>query len=438
MSVCTEAAPVQVADQGNEKQQLMKNGSVSPGNEENVSLAEDVDLSVTTSLSLTETTINETLEVGDVGEEYVVEKILDHRVTEAGKKEYLLKWKGYSDDDNTWEPCENLNCTKLMDSYENKMLKIQKRKEEKEMKAIAARIAVSHGEGKQIKRKIEGKEEKKKSNANKKRRKSQIPDGYVSEQLLGATKVEGEIYFLVKWKGHNKAELVPAIDVNIAFPQQVIAFYQARVIYEKKQDIVFVKATADFNERAMEGIQAHGVNANMCQDGKFIFLWKDASKGKCKMVLTQNDGTAIKDGYVRGLDNTNWQDPKEWITEARPLYSIVNFRGVKKTDGAEGSSSSTIVSPPKCEEKSKISVETALGAKSALINGLNGLKEKTVTFHSSSASASSSSSSYSSTLYPSSSSSSSSSYLSDASSSLQPGNELISTTNGNSAVIAVK
>lgn len=58
-----------------------------------------------------------------------VEKIL-HKRTRFGKNHYYLKWKGFSDDHNTWEPAKNLDCDRLIKEYEKRV------KEEKKFKKI--------------------------------------------------------------------------------------------------------------------------------------------------------------------------------------------------------------------------------------------------------------------------------------------------------------
>ena len=42
-------------------------------------------------------------------DEYEVEFIAEKRVLN-GKVEYLIKWKGFGHDQNSWEPVENLQC----------------------------------------------------------------------------------------------------------------------------------------------------------------------------------------------------------------------------------------------------------------------------------------------------------------------------------------
>ena len=50
-------------------------------------------------------------------EEYEVEEILGHRSTRGGNKKYLVKWKGYTFEECTWEPQENFKSHTLRDYH---------------------------------------------------------------------------------------------------------------------------------------------------------------------------------------------------------------------------------------------------------------------------------------------------------------------------------
>jgi hypothetical protein len=52
-------------------------------------------------------------------EEWEVEQILDKRVHRC-KEQYLIKWKGYSDTHNSWEPVENIQAPVLILAFNNK------------------------------------------------------------------------------------------------------------------------------------------------------------------------------------------------------------------------------------------------------------------------------------------------------------------------------
>ena len=50
-------------------------------------------------------------------DEYAVEAILDRRAISINNVEYLVKWKNYEEKDSTWEPAENLYCFNLIKRF---------------------------------------------------------------------------------------------------------------------------------------------------------------------------------------------------------------------------------------------------------------------------------------------------------------------------------
>ncbi|CAG8580995.1 9144_t:CDS:2 [Acaulospora morrowiae] len=52
--------------------------------------------------------------------EYVVERIIDHRIGENGEYQYFLKWKGYPDDDCSWENETNIFALEMIQEYWDK------------------------------------------------------------------------------------------------------------------------------------------------------------------------------------------------------------------------------------------------------------------------------------------------------------------------------
>uniref|UniRef100_A0A3Q2XNT4 Chromobox protein homolog 1-like n=1 Tax=Hippocampus comes TaxID=109280 RepID=A0A3Q2XNT4_HIPCM len=147
-------------------------------------------------------------------EEYVVEKVLDRRVVK-GKVEFLLKWKGFSNEDNTWEPEDNLDCPDLIAEFMRKY-------KEKEDKKKEGKRKVSDGAG--------GPEEK-----GSKRKKEEKVRGFgrglQPERIIGATDSSGELMFLMKWWNSDEADLVPAKEANVICPQVVISFYEERLTW---------------------------------------------------------------------------------------------------------------------------------------------------------------------------------------------------------------
>lgn len=161
-------------------------------------------------------------------EEFSVEKVLGHRI-KNGKVEYLLKWKGYSDDDNTWEPEDNLDCPELISAYETARLK-------REREAAAPPVppvvpppvtdAVMEESLASRKRSRRGDKKKKGEPLQEIEKPRGLARGLAPEKILAGQLFHGTLYFLVKWQNCFDVDVVPGHDLGEAYPDFVINYYE--------------------------------------------------------------------------------------------------------------------------------------------------------------------------------------------------------------------
>jgi chromobox protein 1 len=123
-------------------------------------------------------------------DDYEVEAIVDSRLR-RGKVQYLVKWKDWSDDDNTWEVEKNINCKDLLDMF-------NKNKEEKEN----AKKGVAPDSGKEAGDKVfEDSEDEN--------------EEYEVEAIVDKRIRRGKVQYLVKWKDWPEDDNTWEIQSNI-------------------------------------------------------------------------------------------------------------------------------------------------------------------------------------------------------------------------------
>ncbi|XP_056278083.1 chromobox protein homolog 5 [Pseudoliparis swirei] len=183
-------------------------------------------------------------------EEYVVEKVLDRRVVK-GRVEFFLKWKGYSEKHNTWEPEKNLGCPELISEF----MKTYKKSSSsggsstpssgasKSVTASSGRSKDSSSSKKRSSEDEEDEEEEEGGSKPKKKKKEEdilvargFERGLEPEKIIGATDSCGDLMFLMKWKDSDEADLVLAKEANNKCPQIVIAFYEERLTWHEDSD----------------------------------------------------------------------------------------------------------------------------------------------------------------------------------------------------------
>ncbi|XP_076824325.1 chromobox protein homolog 1-like [Clavelina lepadiformis] len=153
-------------------------------------------------------------------DEYEVEKVVDKRIHKS-KVQYLIKWKGFSDADNTWEPDENLDCPDLIAEFETNLGKKLKDtpKDDKKRKLPSSEKPDSVKKSRPV-----GSEDI---------RLRGFARGLKPEKIIGATDSGGQLTFLMKWENSDEADLVPSEEANKKCPQVVIKFYEERLTWHQ-------------------------------------------------------------------------------------------------------------------------------------------------------------------------------------------------------------
>jgi len=195
-------------------------------------------------------------------EEYSVEKILDKR-RRSGKIEYYLKWKGYKDEDNTWEPEENLDCEDLIKEFEEDLKRTEREKHlrekaERSRKRTMSNSTAASGTSSEVATAGPSKERRKAISPPTRQRSDTMEedadDGFTDkdssigsvsntliagrepEKIIGATDSSGQLMFLLKWKDIEEADLISAKEANIMCPQIVIKFYEERLTWHAPEN----------------------------------------------------------------------------------------------------------------------------------------------------------------------------------------------------------
>nr|XP_020468516.1 chromobox protein homolog 3-like [Monopterus albus] len=170
-------------------------------------------------------------------QEFVVEKIIRRRVSN-GRVEYFLKWKGFTDAENTWEPEDNLDCPELIGEFlRTNHVSEENDEEQTEQEFIPKEepteqeTEISCMRPQQQAHTVSNDSDVLEPNSERSDATTNLSSYLEPECIIGSTDRQGELMFLVKWKNSDDVALLPAREASARCPQVVIDFYEQKLTW---------------------------------------------------------------------------------------------------------------------------------------------------------------------------------------------------------------
>lgn len=166
---------------------------------------------------------------GNNEKEYEVEKIVSQR-TIKGQRQFLVRWKGYGEDSDTWEQEKDLSCPELIEEFLT-----ENTENEEDIKA--KRLEISP---KSPKNKVDKKSKKPKNNTKKQTENGKQVIASDEEKDIKDDQKEFEVEkiievhfkknktreFLIRWKGFTSADDTWEPEENLNCPELIAKFMQ--------------------------------------------------------------------------------------------------------------------------------------------------------------------------------------------------------------------
>jgi len=135
---------------------------------------------------------NEAADDGSEEEEYEVQDIIEEKV-ERGVTYYLIRWKGYTKDDDTWEPADTLSCPDIIEKFKKKKSSGKSKSNgSKPPKKSKGKGTKSPGDG---------------GSKSKKNKKKVDPNAeWEVEKIINYAEEKGERIFRIRWKGFKATD----------------------------------------------------------------------------------------------------------------------------------------------------------------------------------------------------------------------------------------